>query len=118
MAGIDQTAVAQFRPRLEIEWAAVALQNGAFRPTQAEPAQVLAQRLTELRTATVAIEVLDAQAERAAARAAALLGAPESKRVAGVKVTGRRGRETPAIGNCRLQISDFRLKSQFRNLQF
>ena len=62
--------------------------------------------------ATVAIEIFDAQHERAVARAAALLCAPESEGVAGVQVTGRRGREPAAIWNFRLQISDFRLKSR------
>ena len=49
--------------------------------------------------------------------AAALLRAPESHRVTGVQVTGRRRREATAIRELGLQIADFRLPEALFNLK-
>ena len=75
---------------------------------QTEPVQVLENSLAKFRSAAVAIEILYAQNERAVARAAAFLRAPESERVAGVQVTGRRRRKAAAIGNLQISVCPIR----------
>ena len=79
--------------------------------------QILLQRQTKLRPAAVAIEILDAQQKRAVGGAAAFLRTPESERVPSMQVTGRRGRKTPAVKNCRFQIAQFGFQSEIINLK-
>ena len=79
--------------------------------------QVFVNRLPKFRPATRAIEILYSQNERAVARAAALLRAPKSDRVAGVQVAGRRWRKAAAIRELGLQIADFSLPEPLFNLK-
>lgn len=116
IAGINQTAVAQLFPRLEIERATFALPEWTFIPSQAEPGKILGDRLAKFRPAAVAIKIFDAQNQRAIPRPTTLLRAPEGQAMAGVQVAGRRRRKSAAIGNCRFQISKFQIAE--RGFQF
>ena len=74
---------------------------GAFRPGEAEPAQVLEHRVDEIEAEADRVEVVIAQDERAAGLAGAFRGDPERARMAEVEVAGGRGREASAIGEGR-----------------
>jgi len=61
IARIDQTAIAELFPRLEVERATFALPEGTFVPAQAEPCKILGDSLAKFRPAAIAIEIFDPQ---------------------------------------------------------
>ena len=92
--------------------ATLALPNWLVVPAQPEPVQIFDDRLLKFRPAAIAIKIFDAEKKGAVARARTFLRAPKGERVPGVQVAGGRRGEPTAIGNCRLQNSEFTLNSR------
>jgi hypothetical protein len=116
-ARIDQRRVPQFPPRREINFAPFALEVRPQRsarvrplvPAQSEPAKVFNDRAAKFWPASVAVQIFNSKNKLSATRLSAFLRAPERQRMADMKVTGRRGGDSAAVGNFRFQIGDFRL---------
>src|SRR5215469_6188429 len=114
-ARIDEAAVAEFAPRVDIEIAPLALHVrtkssagiGPFLPGQAEPAQILEHGVNEFGPGALKIQILVAKNKFAACGAGPLVGHPEGSRVAEMKVSGRRRSEAAAIAAVSSQHSAF-----------
>ena len=95
--------IAQAAPRRQIIPLALdigrarAAHVGAFLPIQTEPAEILDDRLAELRAAAVTVQILDPQDQRAAPLSRPRLRRPKRGRMAQMQITGGRGRDSAAI---------------------
>jgi hypothetical protein len=76
---------------------------------QSKPAQVFHDRPAKFWPAPIAIQIFNSKNELPPTRRGAFLRAPERHRVADMQITGRRRRDSAAVGNFRFQIGDFRL---------
>src|SRR5882762_2428240 len=104
-ARVDRTLIAQLPPGFQIELAALTLRIWGERstdiwtllPIESQPAQVLIHCFHKFHTAALRVQVFIAKDKNAVRRTCALLRDPESPRVAEMKISGGRGRNTPAI---------------------
>ena len=104
-ARIEEPALAQSPPCLEIVRPALALgvgaegatTIGAFSPANSEPMQVFQHSLDKFGARALGIKVLVAEDQSSMIFEGTLVGDPEGAGMAKVKQTGRRGREASAI---------------------
>lgn len=81
------------------------MQERPLIPTQPEPLQIFEKGWAKLRPRAFPIEIFETENEPASAFAAAFLRPPESERMPGMQITGRRRREPAAIRLWRIQIA-------------
>ena len=98
IARINEAAVAELAPGIQIKLRALALIEGPLVPANAQPAQIFDNPLRIVWLATVGIEIFYPKDGDSATFRGTLARLQESRCVTQVQITGRCGRNPTAVG--------------------